>query len=309
MYAYIGGFALAFYLVIKSADFAIEYVTRLARHFGISEFAISFLLIGLVAALPETIIGFSAAAQGKHDIAVIALLASDVVDLTFVFGVVALFASGLHVSAPVIKREVVYLILLALPLVLGYDGTISRAEGIALLLAGLAFIGSIASEHKVFSSRIKREDFAVTLRTIILLIISVLVMVVSANFTVSFLSLGAAILGVPAPLVAVFVIGLGSCLPELLFTIRSLQKHKYEMALGNVLGVVIIDATIMLGLVAVFYPLTVDPTLLRVTGLFCFIGALALLYFLKIHQKLSRWEAAILLGIYACFAAVQFIIH
>ena len=307
--AYIAGFLISFYLVIKSADLAIVFATKLARIVGLSEFIISFFLIGLVSAMPEGVIAIAAAARGEVAIAATSLLASDVGDLHFVFGIVALFASGLRITTPVFKRETFYLVLLALPLLLSFDGTITRLEGAVLLIAGTVFMGAIAHEHNVFRARVKREHVVHATRATVLLIVSLLVMVVAASFTVSFVSLIAKELAISPTLIAVFVIGLGTCLPEMLFTIRTLQKNRHDLALGNILGVVIIDATIMLGIAAMVNPLVLSAVAMQTLTFFVLLGGIVLFYFLKIHKKLEWWEGLVLLTLYAAFAVTQIILH
>lgn len=307
--AYVVGFIIAFYLVIKGADFAIDYATRLARIVGLSEFIISFFLIGLVSSMPEGVIAITAAAHGEVGIAATSLLASDIGDLLFVFGVVALFAAGLRITAPVFKRETIYLLLLALPLLLGFDGTIGRIEGLILLIAGLVFMGAIASEHNLFKARIHPDHVMHAARTTILLIVSLLVMIVAASFTVSFVSLIAKAANISPTLIAVFVIGIGTCLPEMLFTLRTLQKNRHDLALGNILGVVIIDATIMLGIAALVQPLVLTAAAMQTLAFFVFLGGFVLFYFLKIHKKLEWWEGLALLGMYGFFSLTQIILH
>lgn len=306
---YVIGFLITFYLVIKSADYAIDYATALARIIGLSEFVISFFLIGLVSALPEGIIGIAAAWGNEPGIAVTSLLSSNVGDLLFVFGVVAVFASGLRITSPVLKRETSYLLLLALPLILGFDGTFTRIEGAILLITGTAFMLALASEHAVFRTRVHPKHVFSATKTTFLLIVSLIVMGVSANFTVSFLGLIAASFGVNPTLIAVFVIGIGTCLPELLFTIRSLQQGQNDMALGNILGVVIIDATIMLGIAALVRPLVLAPAALQSMAFFVLLGGIVLFYFLKIHKKLTVGEGLVLLGLYGVFAFSQIVLH
>lgn len=306
---YIIAFAIAFFLVLQAADFAIVFATRLARDFNVSEFAISFLLVGLITALPESIIAFTASARGLPAVALVSLLASDIIDLTFVFGAIALIVGTISIKAPILKREGAYLLILALPLFLGIDGTISRWDGAVLLLAGIIFLSTIAADHKLFSAHVKREDTPRAIRTGVLLIVTLLVLTVAADFTVSFLSLIGAAVGVPPAFIAIFVIGLGTCLPETLFTIRALQHGKHDLALGNILGVVIIDASVMLGIAALINPITVNLDLIRTVTLFNALAGCAAIYFIRIHRRIGRWEAGMLLAFYGMFAALQFVIH
>ena len=95
----------------------------------------------------------------------------------------------------------------------------------------------------------------------------------------------------------------------MLFTIRTLQKNRHDLALGNILGVVIIDATIMLGIAAIVNPLVLSAVAMQTLTFFVLLGGIVLFYFLKIHKKLEWWEGLALLTLYAAFSVTQIILH
>ncbi|HCY20747.1 TPA: hypothetical protein DIC40_02645 [Patescibacteria group bacterium] len=50
------------------------------------------------------------------------------------------------------------------------------------------------------------------------------------------------------------VIGLGTVIPELLFAFQAVKKYDDSLAVGDILGTVLADATIVVGIIAIIKP-------------------------------------------------------
>lgn len=301
-------FGICFFLVLQSADFAIRFSTRLARMFGVSDFVISFFIVAVISALPETIISLVSHAEGKTDVALMALLGGNIIDLTFVFGVLAILGNGIRVESQLMRKDTLYLLLLLLPLLLGIDGSIGRFEGVVLMISGLLFFYTLSIEKNLFKQGHKRP-YKHIVRIGLLLGLSLIVMLVSADLTIKYLSEVAFDIGIPEIIVALLVIATGTCLPELIFSLQSVRANHDSLALGDILGVVIIDSTIVLGALALFRPIMVDITYMRVLGFFTALGACVLIYFIKRRKVLGRAEGLFLLAFYAVFVLTEFMLY
>lgn len=302
-------FALCFFIVIKSANYTIRFAIRLARIFELSEFIISFCIVAIISALPEAIISIMANIRGEQGVAIMALLGSNVVDLTLVFGIIAIVGNGVKIESKVLRKDALYLVLLVLPLLFGMDGVLTRIEGIVLMISGLLFFYTLTIEKGMFSQKVQSSKYGSVARVTIFLVITLLVMVIASDFTVRFLSDFASGLGLPDFLVALFIISIGTCLPELLFSLRAIKTNHSGLALGDILGTVIIDATIVLGLVAVIHPIQIDPTLFRVTAFFNAISACVLVYYLKFNKVLTRVEGMLLILFYSIFVFAEILLQ
>src|SRR3989338_1311980 len=124
-------FIVFLFILIKSAEYATRYSTRIARIFQISEFVFSFFIVAIISAIPEGTISVISALKGVPEFGLGALLGSNVADLTLVFGIVALLsAKGINVKSKILNKDFFYLALLLFPVVLGFDGHFSRVDGI-----------------------------------------------------------------------------------------------------------------------------------------------------------------------------------
>ena len=82
----IGLLLIGFILVVGGANFAIDSAGNIARSFGISEWMIGLFLVAFGTSLPELVISVKAALKGKADLAIGAIIGSNVANFTMVLG-------------------------------------------------------------------------------------------------------------------------------------------------------------------------------------------------------------------------------
>jgi cation:H+ antiporter len=303
-------FLVFMFILIKCASYAIRYSSRLAKILRFPEFVVSFFIIALISAFPEATISIISAINGEPELGLGTLLGSNVADLTLVFGIVALFSSrGIKVKSKILKDSFFYLILLLFPLILGFDGKLSRVDGAALILSGFLFFVHTYVESKKFHKRFNNTKRGSFTKSLILLIISLAVLLASAYFTVKFAVGFAYDIKLPPILIGITILAIGTCLPELIFSIRAVKKNHDELALGDILGTVITDATIILGLVALISPFNYNPFNIYITGGAMFLAGFLVIIFMKSEKSLSKLEGVLLLLVYVAFVIAEFFIN
>ncbi|MCX8200022.1 MAG: sodium:calcium antiporter [Candidatus Micrarchaeota archaeon] len=304
-------FLLASLLVlIKSAEYAITYASRLARIFHISEFVVSFFFIAVMSCFPEATVSIVSALSGTPEFGLGTLIGSNVADLAMVFGVVALFSkNGITVKSEILKSNFFYLVLLLVPLILGFDGNISRIDGLILIICGGMFFATLLMQRKRFSRKFNHAESNKWAISLILLAASIAALIMGAYYTVKFSVSFASEVGVHPFLIALTMVAVGTCMPELVFSIRAVTSNHSELALGDILGNVIIDATILLGIVALIHPIDFNPTLIYVTGSMMFLAGALLIYFLRSGRMLTRQEGLYLLLFYIIYLIIEFSVN
>lgn len=305
------GLSILFLLVlVKFADYAIKYSSKIAKALHMQEFIVSFFIIAVVSVLPEATISIMSAIKGDSQLGLGTLLGSNVADLTLVFGIVALFSSGgIKVKSKILQDNFLYLILLFFPLLLGFDGKLSRLDGVILIAIGLFFFFKIYRESKKFSRKFteaKKEPFT---KSLILLLLSLAVILVSAFFTVKYAENFASDIKIPAMLIGVTVLALGTCLPELAFSVKAIRKNKDQLALGDILGTVVTDGTILLGIIAIINPFTYNPYRMYVLGGAVFLAAIFAFTFMKSEKSIDKKEGLVLIFFYLFFIIMQFLLN
>lgn len=298
-------FALALILVIKSANFALRFASRLAEGLNISKYLIGFLLVAILSVLPEGFIAISSALQGTPAFGLGTLFGSNVADLTLIFALVV-FVSGraLKVESKIIKHNLYYLLTLVIPLAFGLDGYYSRTEGLLLIIIGFIFYYFLLRGKDQIMDSGQPRYFSV--KNFWLLLISMAVLLIGSNFTVKYGVELAQLLNLSPTLIAMLFVGLGTTLPELFFSIKAVKNNRDSLALGDILGTVITDAVLLVGFIAILKPFAFNSRIVYVTGLFMVVAAIILLYCLKTGHNLSRKEALFLLFYYLIFILVEF---
>jgi len=84
--------AVGFVFVVGGANFAIEAATNIARDFGVSEWLIGLFLVAFGTSLPELTVAIKAARANNADMAIGAIIGSNVANFTMVLGLSSIIA-------------------------------------------------------------------------------------------------------------------------------------------------------------------------------------------------------------------------
>ena len=201
-------------------------------------------------------------------------------------------------------------------LLIGLSGNFFEATPawFAAIMAVIA-VGFLLFGTKIFKvSEIARQLWM----ELILLVAGAGIIAVGADLLVEHGQVIAIGLGVPATVVALLFVALGTSLPELVTTITSLRKGRASLGVGNVIGANVFNLVLVSGVSVSLAPFAVpaENTLLD-TGLNLslvldipvMLGVMILMILPALmKKKLSRWQGAALLGIYIAFCVCQFIL-
>lgn len=301
-------FAVSIFLVIRGATLATKYAARLAESYGLSKYTVGFIIVSIISILPEGFISITSAIEGVPSFGLGMLFGSNVADMTLVFAIIVLFAGrGITIESKILKNNRIYPFLLLLPLVLGMDGSFSRVEGAALMLVGAAFY-YIAFRGDVRESVVP-DSKNHRIKNLLMLLASMAMLLLGAHFTVDSATTLASLLGVSPILIGMLIVGLGTTMPELFFSLRSVKKHNDSLAVGDILGTVLADATVLVGVMALINPFSFAPKIIYVTGMFMLAASVILLRFMNSGRKLTKIEAVLLFMFWAFFVAVEFLIQ
>lgn len=264
--------------------------------------------MAVISILPETFVAINTAINGIPEYGLATLFGSNVADLTLVFAIVVFYAGrSLKVSSEVLRSHTVYPFMLLLPLVLGYNGHFSRLDGIVLILAGCIFyyftLKNGSSEVASF-----RSDGGGKWKSFGMLLLSMAILLVGAHFMITSSLSIAGFLGLNSVLIGMLVVGLGTTVPELFFALESVKKKDDSLAIGDLLGTVLADATVVVGIIALITPFSFPEKIIYFTGVFMLTASCILFYLMKTGSMLTKREANILFLFWIFFAALEFYI-
>ncbi len=307
MYKEVLIFIIGCTVLVKSSEYAVKSVAHLARFFRLTEFVTSFILVAFVSSLPEGFISIISALRGDPGIGMGTLLGGNIADLTLILGLVALAGHPIKIHSSIIKKDLYFAILLLLPIILSLNGTLSRLDGAILLSAGIIFMLVLLKERGYFHK--PYEDRNHWLKQISIFSVSVALMILSAHYIVQSTHAMALGLGVPSLIIGLILVALGTTLPEFTFSLQSVKKGHGDLAIGDILGAVVVDACIIMGITALITPIAVNVFLISIIGLFTAFAVIFALTFMRTDSMLSKNEALALVLFYIAFIVVQILIR
>ncbi|MBI2046036.1 MAG: sodium:calcium antiporter [Parcubacteria group bacterium] len=298
-------FIVALFMVIESASLATTYAARLAKSFHLSRYAIGFIVVTIISILPETFIAINSAINGVPSFGLGMLFGANIADLTLVFAIIIFVAGrGVRVESAILKNHAVYPFVLLLPLVLGFDGYFSRFEGAALIIAGMTFY--YIALRSGASHSIAPSDEPDRYKNFLLFLFSMVILLAGAHFTVTSATALANLLAVNPILIGMLVVGLGTTMPELFFSLKSVKKHADSLAIGDILGTVLANATVVVGILALIHPFFFPQKIIYITGVFMVVASFLLFYFMNSGRMLTKKEAYLLFAFWLMFVVVEF---
>lgn len=301
-------FIAAMAMVIYGATLATKYSAKLAEDFKLSKYIIGFIVVAFISILPEALISINSAFEGAPSFGLATLLGSNVSDLTLIFAILIIFTGReMKIESKVLGNIQAYPSFLMLPLLFGLNGYYSRLEGAVLILIGGLFY------YMIFKNSVNSEPMVETghnkYKNILMLLVAMVLLLIGSHFTVTSAISIAGILKITPILIGMLIVGLGTTMPELFFSLKSVQKKDDELAVGDILGTVLADATILVGLLAFISPFYFPVKIIYVTGMFMFVASMILLKFMKTGAILSKKEGYLLLLFWLVFVLTESIVN
>ena len=141
-------FCLGVGLLVKGADWLVDAATRIARHFGVSNFLIGLTVIAFGTTLPEFGASVMASFYGDSDLALGNIIGSNIANIALILGLAGLFVP-IALKKELYNKEGAVLIFSAILLyLLCLGGTIGRIEGGFLILLFFAYLFFIIRAKK-----------------------------------------------------------------------------------------------------------------------------------------------------------------
>jgi len=321
-------------VLVKSSDFFVDAVARIAKYLGVSEFVIGLTVIAIGTSLPELGTEVMAAFAGETELAVGDIIGSCMANIGLILGLGAVFVSlrTFAVDGAVTFFEGLILLSLA-PLYIAYllkfrprfrQNLYKLDEYLALSrnLNKLIHLGAPAKKlakdlkkevyedfvgkgfdlegYRNVRSRISMFKLSIT-RDVFIAIAAGVMIYVSARYIVPLAVEIATYLGVSNNVIGASLIAIGTSFPELAVSIVSLRKGFGNMFLGNMIGSNIFNLTLVTGSAALITPLTMLPENTSFAIPFLVILTSLLFIFVRTRWKIRKFEGAILLAAYLIF--------
>lgn len=290
---------------------------RFARETHTGIFTMSAILLALATSFPELSVAITSGFSGTSGLSFGNVIGANIANLTLVTGGAAVIAGRVGVHGGLMRKEV-WMAGIAgiLPLLLLYDGGLSRIDGVILVAFWVAYVlhffhirfvqvtKDLVEEGFWHRFLHKRDIGHIHGREALHLLGGFVLLLFSAHMVVKLGTVLAQDAGIPLFLVGVFVLALGTTLPEFAFSFKSLMSGQPTMFLANILGSIIVNSTLVVGIASLLSPIEVEPNRALLLGAAFIVNFLLFYFFVRTKHSLERWEAGILLGVYMLFVFV-----
>ena len=298
-------FIAAMAALIYGADFIIKESERIALHFNISHFVIGATLVAFGTSLPEMAASMMASSAGKSDMAVANVVGSVIFNITLVLGVVFFISKSMHPKRELFSKDSAWVIVpLVIFFIMAQDGVIGRIDGILYLLLMVSYLIFLFTSSKEelggeIDDELGKEKFNWG-KTVFLLTIGFILTIGGANFVIDSGTNIARVFGVSEWIIGIFLISLGTSLPELVVSLVAVKKGNAEMSIGNIIGSNVANFSMVLGAASLVNPLTVDLIATKFDMLIMIAASTALLFILanKLYNKAGAIFLLIILALF-----------
>ncbi|MCW8895155.1 calcium/sodium antiporter [Sulfurimonas sp.] len=298
-------FIAAMSALIFGAEFIIRESERIALRFNISHFVIGATLVAFGTSLPEMAASMMAASVNKSEMAVANVVGSVIFNITMVLGIVFFISKKMTPNRDLFSLDSAWVIVpLVFFFIMVQDGEISRVDGALYLLLMVSYIIFLFSNSREdlegdIDEDLVKNNFMWT-KTIVLLAIGFVLTIGGASFVVESGTNIARTFGVSEWIIGIFLIALGTSLPELVVSLVAIKKGNAEMSIGNIIGSNVANFSMVLGAASLVNPLTVDLIATKF-DMFIMVAASITLVFILANKLYNKAGAIFLLIILALF--------
>ncbi len=306
---------LSFVILIKGADIFIEASSKVAKTFKIPELIIGIVIVGFGTSLPELAVNMTAVVKGSSGMAVGNIVGSNIFNILFIVGVIALYKPMImDDKIALFDFPVAILAALALPFfaidqkVFPLDHNFSRLDGTVLLLIFIYFSWQTITrsimderlrEKKMIIYEIGEGTFSLSkylrkkssfdtadkkhiAKDFILILVGLICVVKGGDMVIKYASSIARDFGMSDHLVGLTIVGIGTSLPELAVSVIAAKKNQQAMVIGNIVGSNTFNILFTLGLTMLIKPIEISHSMLldsiNVGFATALVGAIAILY-------------------------------
>ena len=282
------------------ADWTVDSSVSVANHLDVSPHVVGLTLVAVGTSAPEFAVSIAAATEGRGDMAMSNVVGSNIFNLGFILGGVALLRP-LDTDASTVWRDGSVLLGSAVLawLLFAIDLESERINGILLLgclLIYLKVLLGASTPATVVEDAFLRPRGPALAILLARMTAGILIIVTSAEFLVEAASTLAGSLGVSEWTIGVTIVAAGTSLPEFTTSLLAAVRGHHGLGLGNVIGSDVFNVLGVLGLTAIIQPMAVRP---EASGsMLALVGMVVLVVvFMRRGWRITRWEGAVLVAV------------
>lgn len=286
------GLGVSLAILIWGADKFVDSSSLLAKKLGINELTIGLTVVALGTSAPEIFVGISSVLNQSENIAMGAVVGSNISNIALIFGVSCIGIAFRPKKTPIIQLTPFLLSAVVLGITLS-DLNVSIIDSILLLIVFLYFLYVIINNKSeshldVFE---ENEDQNKSI-TFLFLSIGLIALIFGSRYAVIYAEKIAMLLDISELIIGLTIVAIGTSLPELAATISAIMKKKTDMVVGNVIGSNVLNITLVVPIIGFFSSVQLEEVLLSRDYFFMCIATviftLIVVFYSSKHINISK---------------------
>ncbi|MCO5182995.1 MAG: calcium/sodium antiporter [Anaerolineae bacterium] len=284
----------------------VDSAARIARRIGMSELVIGLTIVAIGTSAPEFAVTIAAALNGQSDISVANVVGSNIFNLGFILGGVALVA-GIPTTRKLVWRDGMMLIgATVMLLVFMLDLRLAWWEGAIMLATLIIYLSYLIIKRDRSDSADEIPAGHFSFRDIPLLIGGIALIIVSGHYLVESAIVIARFFGVSEWVIGVTIVAAGTSAPELATSLVGVLRGRHAISVGNLIGSDLFNLLGVLGLAAMISSLTVGEAAYGSLIVLCGL-VIVVVILMRTGWRLTRLEGGLLVGVNAIRWIADFI--
>ena len=289
-------------LLVLGADLIIRGSISFGKKLKVSLFAIGVVIIAGGTSLPELASSINAVAINHADLAVGAVIGSNIANLILVMAATSFLIPISNINQNQINQAWINIGLTLILISMSYL-FLSFNFLFGILSIGLLFLIMFIQIKQGFlnvSEVEERGDFSLLI-SIILIVSGIVLLIFGSDLFVDSAINIANQLNIPEAIIGLSLVAFGTSLPELVVGIISAMRRKVDFALGNVLGSNIYNVLGVLGVSSFFGNFRIPLVIGSIDLFFVLFVTIMILGFMFFFKRLGRAYGSISLLLYVSY--------
>lgn len=282
-----------------AANYLVNSSIKIARKWKVSEMFIGLTIVAMGTSAPEIAVSVFAALKGQGDLSVGNVIGSNIFNLGFILGLVAIITPQIIPKKMVYRDGMVLLASTGMILLFMSDMKIVMWEGFMLFATLIGYLAFLFIKKDVPT---EEDDGAkASVKDYWIFFISLIFLIKSSDFTVSSAVYIAEYFQISAWAIGATIVAAGTSLPEVATSVIATLKKKFGLSVGNVIGSDIFNTFGIIGISSVIAPITLQSKgqIFGIADSLFSVGLLIatillILYFMRTGWKISRKEGIII---------------
>ena len=292
-------------LLVAGAEIVIRGSVSLGKKLNISLFAIGVVIVAGGTSLPELASSINAVINNHADLAVGAVVGSNIANLILVMAATTVILPIYNITKNQINQAWIN-IGLGVVLILMSFLYFNYIFGIVSIIFLILIMYLQFKKGSLDLEEINKSEYS-TLSSIFLILIGIIFLIYGSELFINSAISIANYFNVSEAVIGLSIIAFGTSLPELVVGITSAIKRKVDFALGNILGSNIYNILGVLGISSFFGTFSMPEIIAKQDLLFMLLITFITLGFMLFIKKIGRIYGSIGLVLYACYIYFIFI--